>query len=87
MTPRPPRAHEATVLIADDQADVRAALRLLLKSEGIASIGADSAAATLESARTRELACALIDLNFQTAHRPDARPRSGRADAERRHGG
>ena len=64
MTPRPPRAREATVLIADDQADVRAALRLLLKSAGIASVGADSAAAALESARSRELACALIDLNY-----------------------
>ena len=64
MTPRPPRAREATVLIADDQADVRAALRLLLKSAGIASIGADSAAAALASARGRELDCALIDLNY-----------------------
>ena len=64
MTPRPPRAREATVLIADDQADVRAALRLLLKSAGIASIGADSAAVALESARMHELDCALIDLNY-----------------------
>ena len=64
MTPRSPRAREATVLIADDQADVRAALRLLLKSAGIASIGADSAAVALESARMHELDCALIDLNY-----------------------
>ena len=64
MTPRPPRTREASVLIADDQADVRAALGLLLKSEGIASIGADNATTALELARSRELSCALIDLNY-----------------------
>ena len=64
MTPRPPRARETTVLIADDQADVRAALGLLLKSEGIASIAVEGAQAALDAARSRELACALIDLNY-----------------------
>ena len=52
------------VLVADDQAEVREALRLLLKAEGIASVGVASAAAALEAARTREWACALLDLNY-----------------------
>jgi alkylation response protein AidB-like acyl-CoA dehydrogenase len=52
MTPRPPRARETTVLIADDQADVRAALRLLLKSEGIASIAVEGAQAALDKTIT-----------------------------------
>ncbi len=53
-----------TVLLADDQADVREALRLLLKSEGIASVGVADPAAALESVRKREFACALIDCNY-----------------------
>jgi DNA-binding NtrC family response regulator len=53
-----------TVLLADDQSDVREALRLLLKSEGIASVGADGPAAALECVRRREFDCALVDLNY-----------------------
>src|SRR6185437_7593728 len=53
-----------TILIADDQADVREALRLLLKAEGIASHGVADPAAALEAARRREFACALIDCNY-----------------------
>ncbi len=53
-----------TVLIADDQADVREALRLLLKSEGLASVGVADPAAALEAVRRREFACALIDCNY-----------------------
>ena len=53
-----------TVLLADDQADVREALRLLLKAEDIASVGVDGPAAALEAARRREFACALIDGNY-----------------------
>ena len=64
MTPRPPRARETTVLIADDQADVRAALRLLLKSEGIASTGVDGPAGALDEARRRSFDVALVDLNY-----------------------
>ena len=52
------------VLIADDQSDVREALRLLLKSEGVASVGVDGPAAALEAARRREFDGALIDLNY-----------------------
>ena len=38
------RESNPTVLLADDQTDVREALRLLLKSEGIASVGMDGPA-------------------------------------------
>ncbi len=53
-----------TVLLADDQPDVREALRLLLKSEGIASVGTDGPAGVLESVRRDEFDCALVDLNY-----------------------
>ncbi len=53
-----------TVLLADDQSDVREALRLLLKSEAIASVGVDGPAAALEAVARRGLDCALIDLNY-----------------------
>ena len=52
------------VLIADDQPDVREALRMLLKSEGLASVGVDAPSAALEAARGRRFDCALIDLNY-----------------------
>ncbi|HEX5304473.1 MAG TPA: sigma-54 dependent transcriptional regulator [Dyella sp.] len=54
----------ATVLLADDQADVREALRLLLKSEGIASISVDGPTGALDAARRRAFDVALIDLNY-----------------------
>lgn len=59
-------ARESTplVLLADDQADVREALRLLLKSEGIASVGVAHPADALEALRRREFTCALIDGNY-----------------------
>ncbi|WEN16123.1 sigma-54 dependent transcriptional regulator [Rhodanobacter sp. AS-Z3] len=53
-----------TVLLVDDQADVREALRLLLKSEGIASIGVDGPAAAQEVVGKCDFSCALIDLNY-----------------------
>lgn len=53
-----------TVLLADDQADVREALRLLLKSEAIASVGVDGPAAALEAAGRRSFDCVMIDLNY-----------------------
>ena len=58
------RESNPTVLLADDQADVREALRLLLKSEGIASVGVADPAQALEAVRRREFACALIDCNY-----------------------
>ncbi len=64
MDLRKPRASETTVLIADDQVDVREALRLLLKAEGVASVGVGDARSALEALRQRTYACALIDLNY-----------------------
>ncbi|MEO6799463.1 MAG: sigma-54 dependent transcriptional regulator [Rhodanobacter sp.] len=58
------REPSPTVLLADDQRDVREALRLLLKSEGIGSVGIDGPAGALESVRRGEFDCALIDLNY-----------------------
>ena len=53
-----------SVLIADDQADVLQAVRLLLKSEGYASVGVSAPAEALERAGRERFDCALIDLNY-----------------------
>jgi DNA-binding NtrC family response regulator len=58
------RETQPTVLLVDDQADVREALRMLLKSEGIASAGANGPAEALMLVDQRDVACALIDLNY-----------------------
>ncbi|WP_241762679.1 sigma-54-dependent transcriptional regulator [Dyella ginsengisoli] len=58
------RESNPTVLLADDQADVREALRLLLKSEGVASTGVDGPAGALDEARRRAFDVALVDLNY-----------------------
>ncbi|MBV8199353.1 MAG: sigma-54-dependent Fis family transcriptional regulator, partial [Acidobacteria bacterium] len=57
--PPPPRA-----LVADDQRQVREALRLLLKAEGFECVLAASPAEVIEAAATRELDVALVDLNY-----------------------
>ncbi|MBM7128310.1 sigma-54-dependent Fis family transcriptional regulator [Dyella mobilis] len=59
-----PRESTPVVLVADDQADVREALRLLLKSEGLACVGVPGPGEALEALRRREFACALIDGNY-----------------------
>jgi DNA-binding NtrC family response regulator len=64
MTDPVARESHPAILIADDQADVREALRLLLKAAGIASVGVADPAAALEAVRKREFACALIDCNY-----------------------
>jgi len=58
-TPSRPRA-----LVADDQRDVREALRLLLKAEGFETVLASSAAEVVQAAATRDLDVALLDLNY-----------------------
>lgn len=55
----PPR-----ILIADDQSDVREALRLLLKGEGYQTEMASSPASVLDVIETRELDAVLMDLNY-----------------------
>jgi DNA-binding NtrC family response regulator len=55
----PPR-----ILIADDQSDVLAALRLLLKSEGYGCVTVSSPNEALERAAKEAFDAALIDLNY-----------------------
>ncbi|MBV8514059.1 MAG: sigma-54-dependent Fis family transcriptional regulator, partial [Acidobacteria bacterium] len=52
------------VLIADDQADIRDALRLLLKREGYETQGASSPAEALAAIEAREFDAVLMDLNY-----------------------
>jgi DNA-binding NtrC family response regulator len=52
------------ILIADDQADVLEALRLLLKTEGIEIETAHSPAGILAALETREFDVILMDLNY-----------------------
>src|SRR3954464_2708211 len=52
------------VLVADDQADVLEALRLLLKSEGYRIDSAHSPAAILEAIDAEEFDAVLMDLNY-----------------------
>ncbi len=58
------RPGEPRVLIADDQADVLEALRLLLKAEGFQLETAASPAGVLAAVEAREFDVALIDLNY-----------------------
>jgi DNA-binding NtrC family response regulator len=55
---------QARVLIADDQPDVLAALRLLLKSEGFEIESASSPAAIAAAVDEREFDVVLMDLNY-----------------------
>jgi DNA-binding NtrC family response regulator len=54
----------ARVLIADDQADVREAVRLLLKGEGMDSDSVASPSAVVTALETREYDAILMDLNY-----------------------
>ena len=56
--------HRPRVLVADDQPDVREALRLLLKGEGFEIDAVASPAALLTSLDTREFDAVLMDLNY-----------------------
>lgn len=58
--PLPP----ARVLVADDQADVLAALRLLLKGEGFQVETTTSPAGVLKAVQTTPLDIVLVDLNY-----------------------
>jgi DNA-binding NtrC family response regulator len=52
------------ILIADDQRDVREALRLLLKSEGWNCTAVEGPAEALQAVREKQFDVALIDLNY-----------------------
>jgi DNA-binding NtrC family response regulator len=56
--------HPHRVLIADDQSDIRDALRLLLKREGYETQGASSPAEALAAIEAREFDAVLMDLNY-----------------------
>jgi len=55
----------ARILVADDQADVREALRLLLKGEGFSTEIVSNPAAALEAVQSNEFDVVLMDLNYQ----------------------
>lgn len=56
--------HNGRILIADDQADVLEALRMLLKSEGVEIETAHSPAGILAALEAREFDVILMDLNY-----------------------
>ncbi|HVW21595.1 MAG TPA: sigma-54 dependent transcriptional regulator [Opitutaceae bacterium] len=60
MPPAPPQR----ILIADDQADIIEALRLLLKGEGYQSEAVKSPAAAVKAVESRDYALVLMDLNY-----------------------
>jgi len=57
-------AHPARILIADDQADVVVALKLLLGDEGYEVIAASSPAAVVAAVEQSDFDVALLDLNY-----------------------
>ena len=59
-----PNSHRWRVLVADDQPDVREALRLLLKGEGFEIDTVASPATLLAALDTREFDAILMDLNY-----------------------
>src|SRR5271155_6148916 len=63
-SPMPVQNAKTRILVADDQADIREALRLLLKSQGFETETVASPAAVLAALETREFDAILIDLNY-----------------------
>ena len=61
---KPPGSDSPRILVADDQEDVLAALRLLLKGEGFRAETVSSPAKALVAAEHGEFDTALIDLNY-----------------------
>ena len=64
MTESKPRKGNATVLVVDDQEDVRQALSVLLSGEGYGVATADSPAAALEAMRQQRFGLVLFDMNY-----------------------
>ena len=61
---RTDHAHRYRILLADDQPDIRDALRLLLKNEGYETQPAASPAEALTAIENREFDAVLMDLNY-----------------------
>ena len=61
---KPVNANASAILVADDQADVLEALRLLLKGEGFRVETASSPAGVLRALGEREFDAVLMDLNY-----------------------
>src|SRR5271167_3487460 len=60
----PTHANRTRILVADDQPDIREALRLLLKGEGFETETVASPAAVLSALEAREFDALLMDLNY-----------------------
>jgi DNA-binding NtrC family response regulator len=56
--------HRTRILVADDQREVREALRLLFKAEGVDAASVDGPRAALDALRKERFDAALIDLNY-----------------------
>src|SRR5271154_5381135 len=61
---KPSTSHPYRILLADDQADIRDALRLLLKREGYETQAVASPAEALSAIEAREFDAVLMDLNY-----------------------
>src|SRR6266436_8541902 len=61
---KPTNSHPHRVLVADDQSDIRDALRLLLRREGYEIHGAASPSEALAALEAREFDVVLMDLNY-----------------------
>ena len=61
---KPTNSHPHRVLVADDQSDIRDALRLLLRREGFEIHGAASPSEALAALEAREFDAVLMDLNY-----------------------
>src|SRR5256885_3419898 len=61
---KPTNSHPHRVLVADDQSDIRDALRLLLKREGYEIQGAASPGEALAAVEAREFDAVIMDLNY-----------------------
>src|SRR5688572_23050944 len=59
-----PQGSRPRILIADDQREIREALRLLLKGEGYDTESASSPAEVLQAVTSHELDAVLMDLNY-----------------------
>ena len=59
-----PSKRKPKVLVADDQSDIVAALRLLLKQSGYECIPAATPAEVLQQAEVQDLDLCLVDMNY-----------------------